>query len=202
MWNGCHMVVTWEESVIKHLKKSDYRIMPWKNGLGSTAQIGIFPEGASFPGEDFLWRVSSATITSAAPFSRFDGCHRILVVWRGAGLKLNEQELKPHIPYFFAGETPIDCELLDGEVVDLGVIYRRQQVEADMVVGNLAVGGTTPLQLEKSSVYYLFCAEGRLVLNKNWALEEGETLQLQECDGGELSTSTGGCYYLIKLQMK
>ncbi|MBV2168422.1 MAG: HutD family protein [Bdellovibrio sp.] len=188
--------------MIKHLKKSDYRIMPWKNGLGSTAQIDIFPEGVSFPGEDFLWRVSSATIASAAPFSRFDGCHRILVVWRGAGLRLNGQELKPHIPYFFAGETPIDCELLDGEVIDLGVIYRRQQVEADMVVGSLAAGDVTQLQFEKSSIYYLFCAEGRLVLNKNWTLEDGETLQIQKCESGELSTSTGGCYYLIKLQMK
>lgn len=39
-----------------HLHPSDYRVMPWKDGGGSTTEIAIEPPGSSLT-EPFLWRV-------------------------------------------------------------------------------------------------------------------------------------------------
>src|SRR5207253_10264439 len=108
---------------MKLYRKSDYLSMPWKNGLGMTEQIEIHPENAAFPGEDFLWRLSSAKIQGASPFSQFPGCDRCLMVLTGQGLLLEGAPLFPEEPLYFSGESLIHCALLGGEVTDLGVIF-------------------------------------------------------------------------------
>ena len=108
--------------------------MPWKNGQGVTSEIAIFPPMARFPDDEFTWRLSSATIKSANHFSQFKNCDRLLVVWKGDGLILNTSELLPLKPFHFSGTEPMDCRLLGGEVVDLGLIYRKDQVKAEMKV--------------------------------------------------------------------
>jgi len=45
------------------------RRMPWKNGGGVTTEIAIAPEGATL--DNFDWRVSTAQVDAAGPFSRF-----------------------------------------------------------------------------------------------------------------------------------
>jgi environmental stress-induced protein Ves len=76
--------------------------MPWKNGLGRTEQIEIFPEKSIFPGEDFLWRISSAKVQGASPFSQFPGCDRWLMVLGGQGLLLDGAPLFPEEPIHFS----------------------------------------------------------------------------------------------------
>ena len=43
---------------MRRLTAKDYRIMPWKNGGGTTTEIAVFPAGASL--ETFEWRFSPA----------------------------------------------------------------------------------------------------------------------------------------------
>ncbi|MBI3558729.1 MAG: HutD family protein, partial [Deltaproteobacteria bacterium] len=93
---------------MRMLRLDNYRVMPWKNGRGTTRQIAIFPEDAAFPGDEFLWRVSSAKVTEAGPFSAFPGCDRFLAVWQGAGLLLGTQSLEPLVPQKFSGDEPIE----------------------------------------------------------------------------------------------
>ncbi len=52
---------------VQLIKKSDCILMPWKNGLGMTSQIDIFPAKAHFP-DGFLWRLSSATVKTSSAF--------------------------------------------------------------------------------------------------------------------------------------
>ncbi|WP_413587521.1 HutD family protein [Bdellovibrio sp. HCB274] len=111
--------------MITLISKSSYIQMPWKNGKGQTAQIAIGPEGASFPG-DFSWRISSAAVNSDDPFSSFPGCDRLLVVTEGAGLSLNGKELPPLKVLRFSGEESMDAKLLEGPVVDLGIISQER----------------------------------------------------------------------------
>ena len=45
---------------VRILTPRDYRVMPWKNGGGTTTEIYIHPEGAGW--DDFEWRVGIADI--------------------------------------------------------------------------------------------------------------------------------------------
>ena len=56
------------------LTTDHYGAMPWKNGLGVTAQIAIHPPGATLA--DFTWRISSAEVRGSNPFSNFAGTPR------------------------------------------------------------------------------------------------------------------------------
>jgi len=133
--------------------------MPWKNGQGVTAEIAISPDSAKFPQDEFIWRLSSATIKAANTFSQFEKCDRLLAVWKGEGLVLNDSELLPFTPFQFSGEQAIECRLINDEVVDLGLIYRRDQVSAEMKVLTLVKTSSQTLSL-RQGVHFLVCAEG------------------------------------------
>ncbi|MGB7479405.1 MAG: HutD family protein, partial [Burkholderiaceae bacterium] len=100
---------------MRKLTAADYAVMPWKNGGGVTTELAIAPAGASL--DDFDWRISSAEVCAAGPFSGFDGIERSLAILDGAGLRLRidgdtEVVLRPDIaPFAFAGERPVEAEL-------------------------------------------------------------------------------------------
>lgn len=60
--------------MLQIIKKDEYQVMPWKNGKGFTSQIDINPATATLAGQNFLWRISSATIKGSDPFPQFPGC--------------------------------------------------------------------------------------------------------------------------------
>jgi len=110
-----------------HLRSSDYRVMPWKDGGGSTTEIAIEPAGGSLA-EPFLWRVSSARVEASGPFSHFPGRARLLTLLEGSGLILDidgqgRQRLKhPGQVVAFPGEAAVHATLIQGPCVDFGVI--------------------------------------------------------------------------------
>ena len=112
--------------------RSSYKRMPWKNGLGVTEEIEIFPPAADFAKGAFGWRLSSATVSADGPFSNFPGCDRLLAIVSGEGLKLNEEKLAGDQVARFPGEKAIEGRLLSGPVVDLGLIYKRDEFIAMM----------------------------------------------------------------------
>lgn len=117
---------------MKNLSRENYLVTPWKNGQGITSQIAISPSSATLSELNFDWRISSAKIASSNEFSQFPGFQRILTVIKGQGLKLNQYILKPFEFYQFDGNKKIHCEMIGGEVEDLGVIYNSQKVKAEM----------------------------------------------------------------------
>tara|TARA_B110001454_G_C12723068_1_gene435676 strand:+ start:9510 stop:10067 length:558 start_codon:yes stop_codon:yes gene_type:complete len=116
------------------IKKDQFREMPWKNGLGVTQEIDIFPSHSDFTKGDFHWRVSSAVIKTANTFSLFPGYDRLLTIISGDGLKLNQVILAPLEVYAFSGEEKIECTLAGAPVVDLGIMYKRDLYRCDMQI--------------------------------------------------------------------
>jgi environmental stress-induced protein Ves len=47
--------------------------MTWKNGLGETLQVAIYPENVDFHADDFVWRLSVSKIHDHCSFSTFPG---------------------------------------------------------------------------------------------------------------------------------
>ena len=117
---------------MKYLPAADYARTRWKNGAGETSQIAVFPSDATL--DDFVWRVSMATVARDGAFSRFAGIDRTLIVLAGDGviLRLDGQEyplLPGHAPFRFAADRDADAVLLGDVVTDLNIMTRRGAAE-------------------------------------------------------------------------
>src|SRR4051812_32376902 len=67
-----------DAAMIKLLSPLAYRVLPWKNGGGSTTEIAVDPEGATW--EVFNWRVAIADIGGSGSFSSFPGIDRSILL--------------------------------------------------------------------------------------------------------------------------
>ena len=103
--------------------------MKWKNGAGSTTQIAIHPADATT--DNFSWRISMAAVKTDGPFSGFPKTERSLVVLDGAGIDLTiaednaERLTGDSEPFTFAADAPAYAKLVDGSILDLNVMTRR-----------------------------------------------------------------------------
>ncbi len=102
----------------------------WKNGLGITYQIDIYPKEADFFAGSYLYRLSMAKVTCDNDFSVFEKKWRFLKIIEGKGLYLNDEKLLNDEALFFNGEEKIHSRLLDNKetVLDLGIIYDPKKI--------------------------------------------------------------------------
>lgn len=116
---------------IRLLQLEDYRRMPWKNGLGISHEIAVFPADAGLNGKSFDWRVSLAEVQTDCEFSLFPGYDRTIMLTEGGGVELSFDLAPPlrieqhYEPFKFKGEWQTRCRLLDGPVRDFNVITAR-----------------------------------------------------------------------------
>jgi environmental stress-induced protein Ves len=112
----------------------EYRRERWRNGLGWTREILRVPDN-----DAWQVRLSIAEIEQDAAFSSFPGIDRELVLLRGEGLRLRFADgalhtlLPPHDRLRFAGEAAIHGELVDGLTHDFNLMWRRDQVDAELL---------------------------------------------------------------------
>lgn len=112
----------------------EYRRERWRNGLGWTREILRVPDS-----EEWQVRLSIAEIEQDAAFSSFPGIDRELVLLRGEGLRLRFADgalhtlLPPHDRLRFAGEAEVHGELVDGLTHDFNLMWRRDQVDAELL---------------------------------------------------------------------
>jgi environmental stress-induced protein Ves len=108
---------------------SSLHAVPWKNGLGTTRELAVYPSGADT--ESFLWRISIADVTDAAPFSSFPGVDRSITLLEGAGFIMTLDGAREHAlttayaPFAFPGEASIDVALAGGATRDFNLMLRR-----------------------------------------------------------------------------
>jgi environmental stress-induced protein Ves len=114
------------------LRAADYRVMPWKNGGGTTTEIVVSPDGAGL--DDFDWRISMARVETSGPFSSFTGIDRTLSVLEGEGIVLDIAGRSParltgaSAPLSFPGDVPTGATLIGGPITDLNVMTRRGRI--------------------------------------------------------------------------
>jgi hypothetical protein len=136
---------------LRWLPRHVQRVVPWRNGLGSTREVAIEPPDGSVE-RGFRWRVSCAGVAADGPFSAFPGVDRTLWLVRGDGLLLDVdgREVRLERPWQridFAGEARMHARLLGGEVDDLNVMVRRADTRAESAVHQLGEGHTERLAL-------------------------------------------------------
>ena len=120
------------------IRLSDCPSQPWRNGLGRTREIAV---QTSVNGEaGFLWRVSLAEVDSAAPFSRFPGIDRQIVLLDGAGFHMTLDDGRSHAltapfePFGFPGEAHVAVTLAGGPTRDFNLMVSRAQARGELAV--------------------------------------------------------------------
>ncbi|MGH6718333.1 MAG: HutD/Ves family protein [Alphaproteobacteria bacterium] len=124
------------------LRRATQRVVPWRNGHGTTREIHVAPG----PSPDrFAWRVRIATIDRPGPFSPYPGVDRTIMVIDGAGMILTIDGV-PHrveerfLPFGFRGESAVVCSPLGGRIHDFNVMTDRTLCSARVAVIRLAEG--------------------------------------------------------------
>src|SRR3712207_6431371 len=103
-----------------HLPRSSYTLKPWKNGLGMTEEIYIYPKGDN----EFLFRISMAALSQSGPFSLYPGIDRSLILLEGKPISLNDLKVAVLAPVSFRGEENIFATVV-AEGRDLNLMCRR-----------------------------------------------------------------------------
>lgn len=179
-----------------------WQTQAWKNGGGITHEIARDDDAAGI-----RWRLSIAEVASDGPFSRFDGIDRIILMLNGNGFCLHGVGANPERieqrwqPFAFAGETAIQCTLVDGPVRDFNVMSRRGAVSARLQVLRLNAERQVAAITEQTLV---FVASGQVFAELNghgYLLSAEQTLQLQQ-EQGLLQLSAvqdSACALLVQL---
>jgi uncharacterized protein len=192
-----------------HLRGADARVLPWKNGRGTTRELALWPCGASFERGDFDWRISAAAVAENGPFSPFPGLERVLVLTEGAGLWLEHGGASPRVhverlaPYRFAGEWPTSAELCGGPVEDFNVLCRRGKARAEVEVWR--VGPEHHTHRAQDEQLFLHLVEGRLEARAErqgrvFDLAAGESLWLRAHAARELRVLGDAVALLVRLE--
>ncbi len=181
------------------IRAADCKVMPWKNGGGTTTEIAVAPEGATL--SDFDWRISMAHVGQDGPFSAFPGIDRTLSVLTGNGIRLAfgdgetvalDQAARP---FFFAADRAVAGLLVDGPIDDLNVMSRRGGWTHS--VERLSGDGPHAITAERG-VLVLVARLGTWRINDT-PLTAGDSAVLEAPIHAKLAAADGGELFVVKL---
>ncbi|MBR5948503.1 MAG: HutD family protein [Clostridia bacterium] len=121
---------------ITEIKKETMPTSSWSGG--TTTEIMIYPEGASYAARDFLFRISTASVElESSDFTQLDGFFRVIASLDGEMLlshSLHCGEIKKRVlpldtVHFFDGGIPTHCE---GKARDLNLMMKLGALDGDM----------------------------------------------------------------------
>jgi environmental stress-induced protein Ves len=181
------------------IRARDCKATPWKNGGGSTTEIGIGPGGSSL--EAFDWRVSMAQVASDGPFSDFAGIDRTLAVVKGSGLVLMIGNNAPVTlssgsdPVSFPGDTPTSARLTVGAITDLNVMTRRGRFRHRL----LRLDKSTPCDFGDHDIAFVLSLDGTTEVTfdrESATLDHGDAALINRTAmaGFRISPATNRCY--------
>ncbi|KAI8831316.1 hypothetical protein BJ741DRAFT_667907 [Chytriomyces cf. hyalinus JEL632] len=153
------------------LTRDSYQKMMWKNGLGETEEIAIFPNGIDFHKDEFIWRLSVTEVHDACTFSVYPGYDIAMMMLpqaqvdpssgpqqRNASfpavrniygapaiLRHNDQEspipFRPLVPYTYAGELPTTCYVKSGSTRHLNFMANRAATQVTVSLETICPHG-------------------------------------------------------------
>ncbi|KAI9258970.1 hypothetical protein BDA99DRAFT_538888 [Phascolomyces articulosus] len=188
---------------VKRLSPSeDYKTEAWKNGLGETSEISIYPPEMDYKTEDFFWRFNLHKIYANCNFSVFPGYECTTIVLpdesKKSTLLLNHKgeemstNVKPLFPYSWNGAWPTSCRVSNGPITNLQFMYKKDLGTAQFYVEKIGQpisneSGETGQKLLLGSFALVYVVDGfvRITLDKNHLdgqselLLPGETLYIE-----------------------
>ena len=165
---------------MRRLTKENYICSQWSGG--TTTQLYLAPEGASYGDRDFLWRVSSATVElEESDFTALPDYDRWIATLEGS-ITLTHGDgqrvcLAPYEVYAFDGGAHTHSR---GRCTDFNLMVRKGKGRGALRA--LRVSGEDGTTIEAAlsgadGVLVLYCARGRCRLT-----EGGESILLEAGD--------------------
>jgi environmental stress-induced protein Ves len=178
------------------IRSADCRVMPWKNGHGSTTEIAVEPPGAALDG--FEWRISVAELRGSGPFSTFPGYDRVILQLDGQPMSLAHGgaapvRLEPLVPHAFSGDDETACAV-DGVAHDFNLMVLRDVADAELAVHALSGGEGIERDGDAATVVYVL--EGELELQDGDPLGAGDA-RVEGAGEGPLCRSPGPAVVLV-----
>ncbi|MCT7305995.1 HutD/Ves family protein [Ralstonia wenshanensis] len=177
------------------------RRMPWKNGGGVTTEIAIAPAGATL--DNFDWRVSTAQVDAAGPFSRFAGIDRSLAVIAGGRLTMHRADAEAAMlapgeaPVRFPGEADVHATL-DAPLSDFNVMTRRDAWAHHAEAITLAAGERRSLpRLHPGMQWLVYCVHGVLSIGAGDVPQGAAAWLDAEGDPDTVVARVGSVGYLV-----
>ncbi len=136
----------------------EFRIIPWKNGLGRTRELLLKEINGS---DKFAWRLSVAPVSSDGEFSDFSGYARTLVLIQGNGLTLRHDngqvdQLTKRLDFAcFDGGWKTWAELTDGDITDFNVMAAQEYCQARVAVFEGSKENTLSVNADELLIYPL-----------------------------------------------
>lgn len=189
-----------------------YRIYRFENHLtsrwsgGKTTQLAIYPENCNYADQDFIWRISSATVdVPESDFTKLPDYKRILVILEGEmtlsyadGRQVN---LKKFEQDAFDGGDSVKSF---GKAKDFNLMYQKENegnVEildlSDEVI-NIPLGG---FEKYDNQFHCFYCIGERAEIAyhiENIALKKGDLLEIRSVSQKKIELKIKGHGKLIK----
>ena len=171
------------------LPASDYAVMPWKNGGGTTTQIYVAGDDPTH----YDWRVSIATVAGDGPFSRFPGYDRHIMMIEGGGMTLTGG---PHgditvspafVPRSFSGDWDIFGRLKSGPLRDFNLIVRRDKFASGLETVVLAEAAEFNAE---AGWLLLHVLDGNATV-ADFALQQGDSAVLNPGESARIAAPAG-----------
>ncbi len=161
--------------MIRRCRAGELRRVPWRNGRGTTLEVA----SDAVDGGPWSWRCSIADVPESGPFSRFDGCERLIVCVEGNGMRLRIDGAAPmDVPTAgealrFQGEAETVGELVDGAVRDGNLMLRRDRWRGTLTL----LEGSLEQRVEAAAIMIVVALRGSATVDEgsaSVALEEGD----------------------------
>ncbi|KAI7906009.1 uncharacterized protein BX663DRAFT_498495 [Cokeromyces recurvatus] len=194
--------------------KRNYQTQSWKNGLGKTSEISIYPPEKDFRKDSFFWRLSENFIEADFNYPILLGYeYTNLVLPSGdhskSTIQLNHRgeetstTVTPLFPYSWNAEWATSCKVIDAPLTCLQFLIKRELGAAQFSVDKLEQlvsneDGETGRKLVLGAFALVYVIEGhiRVGLDENspqgahHALSTGQTLYVERDEDASPTSMT------------
>lgn len=185
---------------VTHLTASDFRTMPWANGLGSTVELYRREDAAG----RLLVRLSVADVVAEGPFSSLPGIDRVLTLIDGGGFDLDFAGAAPlaparlFAPVAFSGDWRTSAINLNGPSRDFNLMTQVGAFDQD--VTHVRAGVHT-LEMTNTAFGALYVVAGTATVSAfSTVAAAGELLRFEA--ENQLTTAISGDALVIRLKTK
>ena len=186
---------------VRLLRPADFKVMPWKNGRGTTTELAREDDA-----EGMLWRLSAADVIEAGDFSSFPGVDRILMLLEGWGFDLDfgaagrAAVSEPLAPVRFSGDWTTRAENVCGPSRDLNLMLARGRAATEVSVVR---GGVNARPLADRSLFLAIDGNARITIgSSDYNLAAGELLMVSDTAGIEGQVSGVGALVRMDIMLR